>query len=141
MGKQILRVLMKIKNLEIKDLNLSSNDLSAVSAATLAGAIIRLEICGLSSCVLTSHQLYAIFTFIREARTLKLNDLYLSDNDLSEVSSDLLAGAVVRLEIVDFCSTLLSEDQLCCIFSLVAENKSGRLKEIRLFFQTVNISV
>ena len=120
------------ENLQLKHLGLSENNLSEVSSGLLADAVVRLEECDLDDCNLTTNQLNGLFTSIRKAKNLQLKDLGLGWNILSEIPSDILAGAVARLETVGFGYTYLTKDQLCRIFTLIAQRKCGKLKEISL---------
>ncbi len=45
--------------------------------------------------------------------------------DLIDVDSQLLANAVVRIKIVDICSTHLTTDQVNALFRTIIEEKEG----------------
>jgi len=128
----LVTYIRRAENLQLKHLGLGWNILSEVPSDILADAVVRLEECYLDYCNLTTNQHNGLFTFIRKAKNLQLKHLGLAGNNLSEVPSDILAGAVVRLETVDFENQYLTKDQLCRIFTLIAQRKCGKLKEISL---------
>ena len=81
---------------------------------------------------LSTQQLTDVFTYILGARNLELKDLDLEDDNLAEVSSDILAGAVVRLEKCKLENCNLTTDQLNCLFTSIREAKDLELKDLDL---------
>ena len=112
---------------ELRELDLSSNDLCEVPAELLSQAIIRLKVCYLENCNLTSFQLKAIVHVIETEEEMKCRMLDLSENDMSEVPKDKLAGAIVRLEEVFLYSAFLSPTQLENLFIKIQNTKSEDL--------------
>ena len=85
---------------------------------------------------LTSDQA-SIFTLTAESQRLGRRQLELSNNDLSSVSAELVARAVMRLEMVNLeqCHLLLS--QMVTVFNLITESEHLQLRhrqEIRTPF-------
>ena len=75
---------------------------------------------------LTSDQA-SIFTLTAESQRLGRRQLELSNNDLSSVSAELVARAVMRLEMVNLeqCHLLLS--QMVTVFNLITESEHLQL--------------
>ena len=121
-------VLWRSQNkLKLKHLNLFGNNLLGVTTVTMAEAVVRLEECDLFSCSLTTDQLNGLFKSIQDAENaekLKLRRLDPSENELLGVSSNILAGVVVKLENCDLSRCSLTTDQLNGLFKSIqdAEN-------------------
>ena len=110
---------------ELRELDVSSNDLCEVPAELLSQAIIRLKLCYLENCNLTSCQLKAIVHVIETEEEINCRDLDLRENDMSEVPKDKLAGAIVRIEWVQFSSS--SSTQLETLFIKIMNTKNEDL--------------
>ena len=81
---------------------------------------------------LSTGQVTRLLTAIKEAEQLRLRRLDIPLNNLSQVDTDILVGAVSRLEVVTLWSSCLTADQLTEIYRLVAERRSPTLRKIFL---------
>ena len=96
------------------------NDLSSLEPG-LFEAVTRLEEADLSGKSyftsgpgrsLSTGQLTRLLTAIKEAEQLRLRRLDIPLNNLSHVDTDILVGALSRLEVVTLWSSCLTADQL-----------------------------
>ena len=62
----------------------------------------------------------------------KLEELEIGEADLSVLSSELLLGAIRRLEVIVFRGTTFTEEQLNAILRMVSEGRQGNLQYIRI---------
>ena len=126
----IYQMLDERKSVSLKELHPYGNDHRKVPSNLLASVLTRLEKVDISSCSLSSEQLRTLFSKI--AASSKLQHLYLSYNNLSEVQAELLVTAISRLESVRLYRTHLTTDQLSGIYRMVAERRAGTLKVLGL---------
>ena len=106
---------------------LGSEDLRELDHVLLSQALIRLEectFCETSSNPLTTIQLVSLFTAINQTNDLKLRVLNLPNEDYSDVSPEVLASALVKLEETDILSVPLQPEHVRSLFLL---NCSPRL--------------
>lgn len=127
----VLKEVMTSKTL--RDLNLQDVNLSRVDANLLADAVCRLNNVDLSLTKLTPLQLLPLLTVV--ASSPSITSLRLLLVDLSQVKSDLLAKAVVRLRSVTL--SKLTTSQATAIFSKIQDSPSI-LEDLRL--QNTNLS-
>jgi len=108
----------------------SGSDLSGVSPEILASAVCRLKRCTLSSSEMTSEQLEELCRAIVISKNLPLSYLNIRNtSELEDVKTDILASAVVRLEVVDMVYNS-TDAQLHAILSKVVECTYSKLKEL-----------
>ena len=80
-------------------LDISGLDLSLVPPVTLAQAVVRLKrLSCLSEAQITPEQANTLFSKLAETEDLRLETLLLEDNDLSAVSADQIASAIIHLK-------------------------------------------
>ena len=106
------------------------SDVSGVSSAILASAVCRLKRCYLCNSGMTSEQVEKLCGEIVSCKNLPLSYLNIGNTPQIEyVNKDILASAVVRLEIVElvFRST---DVQLQAILRKVVECDDSKLKEL-----------
>ena len=115
-----------------RELGVSSNDYSIVPTDLLVAALTKLEKVVMVQCNLSAGQLQALFREIAAADGSSIvQHLDVSFNpQVGQVPSDLLVAAVSRLESVRLYNCFLGADQLTAVYRMVAESRSGRLKEI-----------
>ena len=105
-------------------------DISGVSPSALAVAVCKLKRCDLFSSGMTTLQIEELCREIVNCKNLTLKQLNIGNNsDLEDVSEDILAPAMIRLEVVDLggCN---SDSQLNAIFNKVAECSDSQLGEL-----------
>lgn len=114
---------MKLRRLDIY----KRIDLSAVPSDTLAEAVVRLKEVNISGTNLSPDQVQNIFSSITNCPCLALNNLDISQNDLSSVSPEILAESISRLDTIHLHVTCLTSTQVNCILNLVGR-QSTRLR-------------
>jgi len=129
---QLLEVSLSSRNLV--DVSLANVNLSGVPADLLARAVSRLQAVNLCSTRLTTEQCVQVLEVSLSSRSLV--DVNLANVNLSGVPSDLLSGAVSRLQIVNLCYTHCTTEQ--CIQVLEASLSSRSLVDVNL--ANVNLS-
>jgi len=130
--------------IQVLEASLSSRSLLGISLARvklrevphelLANAVSHLQIVNLRSSDLTTEQCIQVLEASLSSRSLV--DVILEDVNLNEVSSNLLARAVSRLQTVNLTDTSLTTEQ--CIQVLEASLSSRSLVNVNLF--GVNLS-
>lgn len=128
-------ILMKVgtsAGMKLKALTLKNDDLHSVPSETIAKAVSRLEKITLYNCDLSTSQLQSIFCQVAEGKSSKLEDISVSQNNVSQVPTELLLKALSRLVKVDLLNTKLTTAQLTGIYTMIAENKCEKLKCIFL---------
>ena len=70
--------------------------------------------------------------FSQQLRGCKLKKLDAREADLSGFFSELLLGAIRRLEKIDFGGTTSTAEQLNAILSMVGKGRQGNLKSINI---------
>ena len=81
---------------------------------------------------LDQDQSLAVFNKIAGGEDIKLRNVQIDGSNLSHIPSDLLSEVVLRLESVDLIDTDLTPAQSIAIYTLIAERKSSKLKEVFL---------
>jgi len=118
---------LKLENLEINS-DGECFDVSGVSPEVLASAVCRLKRCNLSSSEMTPEQVEELCKEIVNYKNLQLSYLNIGNmSELEDVDKDILASAVVRLEVVVYNST---DAQLNAILNKVVEVPDSKLKEL-----------
>ena len=121
----------------LKLVDLSQVRLSDLDSRIIAKSFVKIEQLDLhypweNDFYLCDIQLTPIFTEIIETNDLKLKKLCLTCNDVSGVSPEILASAVVKLEEFEYrnggMSMAISEDQLHAIIFKIANIKEEDLK-------------
>jgi len=110
-------------------------DLSGVSPEILASAVCRLKRCNLGM-EITSEQLEELCREIVISKNLPLSYLSLNTPVPEDVRTDILASAVVRLEVVEMYDS--TDAQLHAILSKVVECNDSKLKELYLYEDKVD---
>ena len=111
-------------------------DLSGVSPEILASAVCRLKRCNLGMMEMTSEQLEELCREIVISKNLPLSYLSLYTPVPEDVRTDILASAVVRLEVVELYDS--TDAQLHAILSKVVECNDSKLKELYLYAEKVD---
>ena len=114
-GRVILNILENILTAvldghsRLEKLDISENvHLSSLDPILLSQALVRLTEFRLRRSLSTA-QLAAVFTAIEQTKALKLKNLYLANQDYSEVNIDVLAAALAKLESTDILYKISSE--------------------------------
>lgn len=120
---------LKLQNLEIS-FSGECSDVSGVFPEVLASAVCRLKRCNLFNSGITPEQVEELCKEIVNCKNLQLSHLNIGNmSDLEDVEKDILASAVVRLEVVEM---LELEAQLHAILNKVVEFPDSKLKELYL---------
>merc|ERR1711905_17660 len=88
-------------------LHIGMNDLSRVDPGLLARRVTKLEVLDVHDTELSQHQVFAIIHAVSVSK--KMNELYIGENDLSEVDPGLLTKAVTKLVRLDVQNTKLTQ--------------------------------
>ena len=124
---------LQILHFDVPESQFESFQLSLVDPELLSQAVIRLEDFRLdfAGSKLTPSQTNSIFTAICQSEDLKLKTLYLNlkDEDYSEISPELLASALVRLEETDILRRLTSPDHVECLLHQMAKSDVMKISE------------
>ena len=112
-------------------------DVSMVEPELFGGALSRLETVKFGyQARITSGQLESLLRMIsqqEEAGGSKLKQLKFICTDLTSVSSEVLVGAIKKLEEVRFRYGKMTADQITSILNMLKENQKGRLKYVQIF--------
>ena len=95
----------------------------------LSQAVIRLQKFVVDHIELSQTQMDSLFTAIHQSGDLKLKILDLGNRDYSEVPSEILASALVRLEDTNILYEL-SENQVECLFNIMANSEIMNIQEL-----------
>ena len=98
------------KETSIKDLNLKFNILSSVNPDVLAKALSKIESVNIAGCRLKTGQVYKLFEMMSDNE--KLVHLDISQNDLSEVRSDVLAIVINKLQYANISHAKINRNQM-----------------------------
>ena len=131
--KLLLNQVADGKCFKLKLLDLQMNDISQVPSDLLVVATQRLERVNFRGCKLTTEQLHSVFSDLAEGKCSKLKHLNLSDNNMSQIPSELLVAATQRLEsidFVDFQGSALTTEQVTALYQMVAERRFGSLRKL-----------
>jgi len=127
---------LHLQNLTIDFKFETAFDLSGVSPEILASAVCRLKRCNLGLMEMTSEQLEELCREIVISKNLPLSYLKLYTPVPEDVRTDILASAVVRLEVVEMYDS--TDAQLHAILSKVVECNDSKLKELYLYAEKVD---
>ena len=108
---QIVAIFEEIsRGTNICDLNLKFNILSSVSPDILASALGKIESVNIAGCRLKRDQVSKLFEMMTDNDTLAHLDI--SQNDLSEVSSDVLAKVINNLKYANVAHAKINRTQM-----------------------------
>ena len=111
-------------NMKLRKLDIYKRiDLSEVPSDILAEAVVKVNEVNISGTNLSPDQVQNIFSCITNCQCLALNNLDISQNDLSSVSPEVLAESVSRLKSIHLRVTCLTSSQVNCILNLAAGRK------------------
>ena len=118
--------------LRLRELRLSrQSDLARLEPPGLITALLRLERLSLAGARMTGEQVRTLLSGIAGAGAgLSLREINLDDLNLSSVSPRVLAGAVLRLEVVSLNGTNLTDHQLTVLFTELATRDRLSLREL-----------
>ena len=128
----LYRIMAEDGALRLKELKTYWNDHSAVASDIIVAALSRLERLEMIEVDLTPSQLTDIYQVMAEGGYSSLRVLIMRRNDHSAVPSDLLLPAIKVLESVELYGAYLTTEQLTGIYEMVAERRTGNLKEITI---------
>ena len=117
---------------DLKLRRLAIHSLSEVPASDLASAVCRLEAIQLIETFITPIQVEALFTAIAESTELKLKCLTAISFELSNLRPNILASALLRLEMAVLSDNSLTTEQLEAVFTAIAERQEPTLKHLNL---------
>ena len=125
----------QLKNLHVTGAGKDLVDLNSLDPVLLPKALVRLEECSFGKNIcrpLSTAQLVSVFTAIEQTNNLKLKSLNFPNGDYSGVPGEVLAAALVKLEQTNILQTELSPDQVCSLFTKMAESSLLNLKSLNL---------
>ena len=105
--RQIVTILTSL--IKGNTLHIGMNDLSRVDPGLLASRVTKLEVLDVHDTELSQLQVFAIIHAVSVSK--KINELYIAENDLSEVDPGLLTKAVTKLVRLDVQNTKLTQQQ------------------------------
>ena len=127
----LLTALGNSEGLKLRRLNLTRNDLSSVPSPLLSRAVLRLEEATLFMTKLSRDQVNGISRAVISQK-ISLKKLGVSHNNLSFVSAELLAQAVIRLEEVELRGTGLDHQQMLLVCWAIEDCPAPELRLRRL---------
>ena len=108
-------------------------DISSLDPGIVAGALVKLEKVEEDlSCRLSDGQLSAFLYRIRDSPELRLSKLHLEGKNLSLLPTEVLVGAIQRLEEVKFSWGRMTAEQAMAVRTMVKEGRMGRIKKLEL---------
>jgi Leucine-rich repeat (LRR) protein len=131
LGRSDIKLLIKsVEKLDrLKYLDIPRSNLSSFKPARLAKIVTKLVALDISNCSLTNKQVEVIFKVLSE--NTKMENLHISDNDLSTVEPDILAKAANNLQGLEMNRCRLTSEQGQAIFNKMGqETKLVSLKVI-----------
>ena len=119
---------------KLESMNMMDVDLSDVDSQLMASAIVRVKSVDMSGTYLTADQVNTLCCrIIEEEESVKtLECLNMMDVDLSDVGSQLLASAFVRVKSVDITDTDLTTDQVDTICKMIIEKNCLILEDLTM---------
>ena len=124
---------LNLQNLTI-NLDHTCSGVSEVSPEVLASAVCRLKKCNMCSSGMTTEQLEVLCSEIVYCKNLPLSYLNIGNMlELEDVDEDILASAVVRLEVVEMVYKS-TDAQLHAILNKVVEYPDSKLKELHVLY-------
>ena len=113
-------------------------DISSLDPQIVVRALIKLERIFFAPCPrLSPAQVIALFSRIRDSPDKRLSQLRLwSDDDqlmdYTVVPTEVLVGAIQKLELVDFDGGEMTVEQLTAILLMAKERRLGRIKRFQI---------
>jgi len=122
---------------KVKSIDLSLNNMSEIHQSLLVEAFSNLKNIDLSQTSLTKDQSTALLSSLSQSE--ELEELKLTDNDLSHVETPVLVSLVTRLKTFDLTNTSLSPDQAVAVITRGVLSKD-KLRMLDLgFFKMIKI--
>ena len=133
----IIRLATEDSRLRVVDFNLDFVDISSLDPQIVVGALIKLERILFAPCPrLAPVQVISLFSRIRDSPNQRLSQLrlwsYDDGMDYTVVPTEVLVGAIRKLEVVDFGGGEMTEEQLTAILLMAKERKLGRIKRFQI---------
>ena len=119
--KTIFTVISQDKTCNLQELYVGTNDLHTLSPTLLANCVTKLSTLHCDNTYLQDDQVDALFSAI-SLENSRLRELNILSNDLSSVSSSLLASSLSTLVSVNLWGTMLTTDQVDEIFTSLTKN-------------------
>ena len=116
----------------LENLNVGRNYLGEVDSELMGGAVARMKTVSLRYTYLKSCQATAIFQAILSQEDLKLENLNVGGNDLGEVNSELMGGAVARIKMVSLRNTSMETSQATAIFQAILSQEDLELEDLNV---------
>ena len=132
--EQLLRSVEKLDRL--KYLDIPRSNLSSFKPIRLAKMVSKLLALDISNCSLTNKQVHAIFEVL--SKNSKMENLHISDNDLSTVEPDILAISANKLLGLEMNRCHLTSEQGQAIFNRMSEET--KLVSLRVFESKIDLS-
>ena len=124
----LLHKIFQVDHLTLKSLDISGGEFSDIPAALLSGALLRLEHFHSHSLELSPEQIESLLTNIKEAEKMSLKTLKFLCGMFENVSPELLADAVIKMENVDLCD--VSAEQIREVFRKLADCEDVKMKKL-----------
>ena len=140
--KTILRGVVNTPDTTLKNLILRGHELEEVCPSMLARAAVRLDNLSLGACC--SAQFGEIITRLASTENSKLRELTCPGSDLSHLSPQIVAGALVKLQTIDdsvfgtFRNAKFTPEQIAQLFSKIKD--TGDLRLTKLYFSHADTS-
>ena len=125
----------------LSELNIDHNDLSLMNSQLLSRVAHEVKIVDISWCSLKTEQAAALFTEIQtltQRNIFRMKYLNIQGNNLSELSPELLAKAIVKFNEIELFSTSLTKKQLRAIFKAIDKANNLLLKTMTLDKEDLN---
>ena len=132
--KTILRGVVNTPDTTLKNLILRGHELEEVCPSMLARAAVRLDTLCLGACC--SAQFGEIITRLASTENSKLRELTCPGSDLSHLSPQIVAGALVKLQTIDdsvfgtFRNVNFTPEQIAQLFSKIKDTGDLRLTDL-----------
>ena len=110
------------------------NNLSRVDPGLLARRVTKLEVLDVHDTELSQHQVFAIIHAVSVSN--KINELYIGENDLSEVDPGLLTKAVTKLVRLDVQNTKLTQQQNEAILNTL--NTGSKMEKLYIGYRDMS---
>ena len=115
-------------------LHIALNDLSRVDPGLLARIVTKLEVLDVHDTELSQLQVFAIIHAVSVSN--KINELYIGENDLSEVDPGLLTKAVTKLVRLDVVNTKLTQQQNEAILNTL--NTGSKMEKLYIGYRDMS---
>ena len=130
--RQIVTILTAL--IKGNTLHIGMNDLSRVDPGLLARRVTKLEVLDVQDTELSQHQVFAIIHAVSVSN--KINELYIGENDLSEVDPGLLTKAVTKLVRLDVQNTKLTQQQNEAILNTL--NTGSKMEKLYIGYRDMS---